>query len=100
MRGTSTAATAVEPVGAAITGRRHNVAMSLATGIIRDGQLVLEGEQEPLPEGRRFTMLIEGDEPVFELTPDQVKLLLESQAKIRRGEFFTTKQILEDLDDE
>ena len=73
--------------------------MSVATGIIRDGQLVLQGEEEPLPEGRRFTVLIEDDEEGFELDEESVKLLLESQKKIRRGDFVTGEEMLKELDD-
>lgn len=73
--------------------------MSVATGIIRDGQLVLQGEEEPLPEGRRFTILIEDDEQGAQLDEDSVRLLLESQAKIRRGDFITAEEMLKELDD-
>ncbi len=76
-------------------------AMSIAIGVVRDGQLVLEGDQEPLPEGRRFTVLIEDDDREgFALSDEQVKLLLEAQAEIRLGNFVTEEQMLKELDED
>jgi len=75
--------------------------MSITTGVVRHGQLVLEGDEEPLPEGSRFTILLEDDEPTgHHLSKDQVKMLLESQASIRRGEYVTMEQMVKELDEE
>ena len=73
--------------------------MSVATGIIRDGRLVLQDDEEPLPEGRRFTVVIEDDDEDFQLDESSLKLLLESQASIRRGNFISAEQMLKALDD-
>jgi hypothetical protein len=73
--------------------------MSIATGVVRHGQLVLEGDDEPLPEGRRFTVLIDDDDDgVGELSAEQVKMLLDAQARIRNGDFVTLEQMLKDID--
>ena len=71
--------------------------MSIATGIIRDGQLQVEGEHDPLPEGRRFTVVIEDEGKGFHLDEASLKSLREAQAEIRRGNFVTEEQILKDL---
>ena len=74
--------------------------MSVAIGVIPRGQLVLEGDEEPLPEGKRVTVLIEDDEETgLHLSDEQVKALLEAQASIRRGEFVTMERRQEELDD-
>ncbi len=73
--------------------------MSIATGVVKHGQLVLEGDDEPLPEGRRFTVLIDDDDDgEGELTAEQVKMLLDAQARIRAGDFVTLEQMLKDID--
>ena len=74
--------------------------MSVATGFIRGGQLVLEGEQEPLPEGRRFTVVIEDEGKGFRLDESSIVALREAQAEIRRGNFITEEQVLKELDDD
>ena len=42
---------------------------------------------------------IEDDEPGVVLDEQSVKLLLESQAKIRAGEFVTAEEMIKELDD-
>lgn len=74
--------------------------MSIATGKIRGGQLVLEGEQEPLPEGRRFTVIIEDEEKGFHLDEASIRELREAQADIRRGNFVTEEEMLKELDED
>lgn len=75
--------------------------MSVAIGVIRHGQLVLEGDEKRLPEGKRVTVLIEDDDEAgFHLSEEQLKALLEAQASIRRGEFVNMEQMLKELDDE
>lgn len=71
--------------------------MSVATGIIRDGQLVVEGDGEPLPEGRRFTLVIDDEEKGFHLDEQSQQELLEAMAEIDRGEFVTKEQVLAEL---
>ena len=70
--------------------------MSVATGIIRDGQLVVEGEGE-LPEGRRFVVVIDDAEKGFHLDEQSQQELLEAMAEIERGEFVTEEQALAEL---
>ena len=74
--------------------------MSIAIGVVRHGQLVLEGDAEPLPEGKRFTVIIEDEQKGFHLSPEQVKLLREAQADIRRGNFVTEEEMLKELDED
>ncbi len=61
---------------------------------------MLEGDGEPLPEGRRFTVLIEDEQAGFHLTAEQLKLLREAQAEIRRGNFVTEEEMLKELDED
>jgi hypothetical protein len=74
--------------------------MSIAIGVVRHGQLVLEGDAEPLPEGRRVTVLIDDERSGFQLTPEQLTALREAQADIRRGNFVTEEEMLKELDDD
>jgi hypothetical protein len=74
--------------------------MSLATGRIRGGQLVLDGEPDPLPEGKRFTLVIDDEEDDAPLDAESIRLLREAQADIRKGKFFTEEEILKDLESE
>lgn len=73
--------------------------MSVAIGRIRSGQIVVEGDGEPLPEGRRVTLLIE-DEVGFHLDEASIKALREAQAEIRRGNFINEQQMLKELDED
>lgn len=61
---------------------------------------MLEGEQEPLPEGRRFTVVIEDEGKGFRLDESSIVALREAQAEIRRGNFITEEQVLKELDDD
>lgn len=72
--------------------------MSVATGRIRGGQVVLEGEGEPLPEGKRVVVVIEGEEEGVQLDEESLRELREAQAEIRLGHFITEQQMLDELD--
>ena len=72
--------------------------MSVATGRILGGQVVLDGDPEPLPEGRRVTLVIDDEEEGFHLDAESIRLLREAQADIRKGKFFTEEEILKDLE--
>ena len=74
--------------------------MSIATGVIRGGQLQVEGDHEPLPEGRRFTVVIEDEGKGFHLDEASVRSLREAQAEIRGGNFVTEEQMLKDLEED
>ena len=62
--------------------------------------MVVEGDGEPLPEGRRVTLLIEGDDVAFHLDEAGIAALREAQAEIRRGNFVTEEQMLKELDED
>ena len=69
--------------------------MKVATGIVVDGKVVVEGES--LPEGSTVTVVIRDDQEAFELTPKEEDELLDSIAQIERGEFVSGDQLLERL---
>jgi hypothetical protein len=72
--------------------------MSVATGIIRGGKLVLEGEDQVLPEGRRFTVVIDEDDAGTRVDSERLRLLLEAQAEIRSGRSVSAEEMLAELD--
>ncbi len=69
--------------------------MRVATGIVVDGKVVVEGES--LAEGSSVTVVLRDDEEAFELTPEEEDDLLDSIAQIERGEFVSGEQLLERL---
>ena len=69
--------------------------MKIATGIVVDGKVVVEGET--LPEGSTVTLLLRDDDEGFKLTPEEEQELLESVAEIERGEFVSGEELLERL---
>ncbi len=69
--------------------------MKVATGIVVDGKVVVEGEA--LAEGSIVTVVLRDDEEAFELTPGEEEELLESIADIERGEFVSGEELLERL---
>ena len=70
-------------------------AMKVATGIVVDGKVVVEGES--LAEGSTVTVVLREDDEAFELTPEEEEELLESIQQIERGEFVSGEQLLERL---
>ena len=69
--------------------------MKVATGIVVEGKVMVEGES--LAEGSTVTVLLRDDEEAFELTPEEEAELLDSIAQIERGEFVSGEQLLERL---
>ena len=69
--------------------------MKVATGIVVDGKVVVEGES--LAEGSTVTVVLREDDEAFELTPEEEEELLESIQQIERGEFVSGEQLLERL---
>jgi hypothetical protein len=69
--------------------------MKVATGIVVDGKVVVEGEA--LAEGSTVTVVLRDDEETFDLTVEEEQELLESIAQIERGEFVSGQQLLERL---
>lgn len=59
--------------------------MKVAVGRVRAGQVVVDGEGEPLPEGQRVTLVIE-DEDGWELDEASTRELIEAMAECDRGE--------------
>ena len=69
--------------------------MKVATGVVVEGKVVVEGEA--LAEGSTVTVVLRDDEEAFDLTSQEEEELLESIARIERGEFVTGEQLLERL---
>lgn len=69
--------------------------MRVATGIVVDGKVVVEGES--MAEGSSVTVVLRDDEEAFDLTPKEEDELLDSIAQIERGEFASGEQLLERL---
>ncbi len=73
--------------------------MSIAIGRIRGGQVVVEGEGGPLPEGKRVMLVIEDDDASgFRLDEASRKELLEAIAELDLGHFVTEEQLDAELD--
>jgi hypothetical protein len=72
--------------------------MSVAIGRVRGGQVVVEGEGGPLPEGRRVTLVIDDDDEGFNLDEESQRELVEAMAEMDRGEFVTQEQLDAELD--
>jgi hypothetical protein len=69
--------------------------MQLATGIVVDGKIVVEGE--PLPEGAEVTILVREADETFEVPPELEAELLESIAEADRGETISADELIERL---
>ena len=69
--------------------------MKVATGIVKHGQIVVEGQ--PFAEGEKVTVLSEGDGESFRVSPEEKRLLLESIAQCQRGETIPIETVLEEL---
>lgn len=69
--------------------------MKVATGIVVNGKVVVEGEA--LAEGATVTVVLREADETFDLTPEEEKELLASIAAIERGEFISGEQLLERL---
>ncbi len=70
--------------------------MRVATGIVVDGKVVVEGE--PLEEGAVVTVLAPDDEDTFMLSPDQERTLRLAIAEADRGEGIEAEAFLEQLE--
>ncbi len=77
----------------AVRGRMAS--MKIATGVVVDGKVVVEGES--LAEGSTVTVVLRDDQETFELTPEEENELLDSIAQIERGEFVSGEQLLDRL---
>ncbi|MFY9821148.1 MAG: hypothetical protein WAM82_07185 [Thermoanaerobaculia bacterium] len=69
--------------------------MQLATGIVVDGKIVVEGE--PLPDGTVVTILAREAQETFEVPPELEAELLESIAEADRGETIPADELLQRL---
>lgn len=95
VQGSSTATASLG--GRFVVGAATMFRMSVATGVIRNGQLVLEGEhEEPLPEGRPFIVFFQSNE-VEELDEETEDGLLEAMAQLDRGEGRPMRELIDEL---
>lgn len=69
--------------------------MQVATGTVIDGKIVLEGVA--LTEGARVTVVTRGADEGFTLTSAQEDALLDSIARVERGEFVSLGELLASL---
>jgi hypothetical protein len=70
--------------------------MGVATGVIRNGQLVLEKESAPLPEGKPFIVFFK-DDGVDELDEETAQELAEAIAQADRGEGRPMTELVDEL---
>jgi hypothetical protein len=70
-------------------------AMQVATGIVVDGKVVVEGD--PLPDGTVVTIIARDAEETFEVPPEVEAELLESIAQADRGETISADEVIERL---
>lgn len=66
--------------------------MQLATGIVVDGKIIVEGES--LPEGTVVTILARESDETFEVPPELEAELLESISQAERGETISAEELL------
>ena len=71
--------------------------MRVATGKIRGGQVVVDDDAEPLPEGGRVTLVIEEQPQGFHLDEQSQQELLEAMREIDRGDFVTEEELFAEL---
>ncbi len=69
--------------------------MKVATGIVIDGKVVVEGE--PLAEGSVVTVVAREDDEGFEVSPEEEAALLAAIAEADRGELVSWKELREQL---
>lgn len=69
--------------------------VQLATGIVINGTIVVEGE--PLPDGTVVTILAREADETFEVPPELEAELLESIAEADRGETIPADELLQRL---
>lgn len=66
--------------------------MQVATGIVVDGKVVVEGD--PLPDGTVVTIIARDAEETFEVPPELEAELLESIAQADRGETISADEVI------
>jgi len=69
--------------------------MKVATGIVVDGKVVVEGE--PLAEGSIVTVVAREDDEGFDVSPEEEAALLAAIAEADRGELVSWKELREQL---
>ena len=69
--------------------------MKIATGIVIDGKVVVEGA--PLTEGTTVTVMLRDGAETFELGPEDEAELLQSVAAIERGDYVSGDELLNRL---
>jgi hypothetical protein len=71
--------------------------VKIATGTVKHGQIVVEGE--PFSEGEKVTILSHAGSESFRVSPEEKRLLLESIAQADRGEFVDVDELLAELNE-
>ena len=71
--------------------------MKIATGTVKQGQIVVEGQ--PFAEGEKVTILGHDESESFRVSPEEKRLLLQSIAQANRGEFVDADELLAELDE-
>lgn len=69
--------------------------MKLATGIVVDGKIVVDGD--PLPDGLVVTVLAREEAETFEVPAELEPELLESLAQASRGEAVAAAEVVKRL---
>lgn len=72
--------------------------MRIASGTVRSGHIVIEGE--PIPDGSAVTVLIRDSDETFELDSATEAELLVSLAEADRGELIPGEDVLRGIRDE
>ena len=76
-------------------GRSRIQKMKVATGIVVDGKVIVEGES--LAEGSIVTVVAREDDEGFDVSPEEEAALLAAMAEADRGELVSWKELREQL---
>lgn len=69
--------------------------MKVATGRVVEGKVVLEGE--PLAEGAVVTVVARDDDDMFDVSPEEERVLLDAMAQADRGQVVSWEAFRERL---
>ena len=71
--------------------------VKIATGTVKHGQIIVEGQ--PFAEGEKVTVLGLDETQSFHVSPEEKRRLLQSIAQANRGEFVDGDELLAELDE-